>query len=168
MPHHRISKKLKTLSKMIIWELGDKRCGSTRAAGPAQKPPTAPILGWDPGTPEVGQDLACIVLVDSTDADGDAISYLYSWYLDYEEQVALAGETTVPGADVQIGDRWTCEVRADDGDTEGPLAVKEVLLAAEAVFPPLVLASDMPLTEGAIGLDLWNFFGPGPEGPSQF
>ena len=57
----------------------------------ANKPPTAPILGWSPGTPEVGQDLGCIVFVDSTDADGDPISYEYTWYLDYEEQLALAG-----------------------------------------------------------------------------
>ena len=110
----------------------------------ANKPPTAPVLAWDPGTPAIGQDLGCVVLVPSTDADGDSIVYDYVWYLQAVEQAALAGQSTVPAAQVLMGDRWACEVRGFDGEVEGPAAEKEIYLFGAGIsFPPVITAADM-------------------------
>ena len=121
--------------------------GTAVASSPvlvANKPPTAPVLGWSPGTPTVGQDLGCIVVVPSTDADLDGITYDYTWYLDSVEQTALAGQSTVPAAQVLMGDRWACEVRGFDGDLEGPAGDTAIYLFGAGIsFPPVITGAEM-------------------------
>jgi alpha-tubulin suppressor-like RCC1 family protein len=64
--------------------------------------------------------LICIVDTESTDDDGDEISYTYEWFLDEtlmqtaSETLELSDTYTEPDA----GD-WTCEVTAYDGTEQG-------------------------------------------------
>jgi len=68
------------------------------------------------------------VVTESTDADGDAITYSFAWDVDgvdYTGATDSAAESVVDGADVGSGQTWTCEVVASDG-TESTGASTEV------------------------------------------
>jgi hypothetical protein len=109
----------------------------------ANTPPTAPILSWSPATPQIGTDLACVVDTAASDVDGDTFTYHWRWYLDSIAQNSLDDLGTVPASQVQAGDRWACQVWADDG-TPGPLAEKSVYLFGAGIsFPAVVESSDM-------------------------
>lgn len=75
--------------------------------------PTAPGVVVSPAAPEPEDDLTCGVTVDATDADGDAITYSYTWY-----QNGVLSPVTgafVDDAYTEHGDTWECRVVADDG-----------------------------------------------------
>jgi hypothetical protein len=109
----------------------------------ANTPPTAPVLTWSPGLPQVGVALTCVVAADATDPDGDSFSYHWRWFLDGVEQNSLDDLDTVPAAQVQVRDRWACRVWADDG-TAGPIAEKSVYLFGAGIsFPSVVELTDM-------------------------
>ncbi len=80
-------------------------------------PPSQPSIGISPSAPQPGQPLYCELLTPSTDADGDAISYEYAWYLNG----ALTSNTTnvVPGEEVEHGDTWECVVTPVDDEDDG-------------------------------------------------
>ena len=87
--------------------------------------------------------LTCVVANDATDPDGDSFTYHRRWFLDGVEQSSLDNLDTVPAAQVQVRDRWTCRVWADDGNA-GPIAEKSVYLFGAGIsFPPVIQASDM-------------------------
>jgi hypothetical protein len=114
----------------------------------ANTPPTAPVLAWSPGTPQIGTALACVVDTPASDIDGDTFTYHWRWYLDGAAEGSLDDLDTVPAAQVQSGDRWACQVWADDG-TPGPLAEKSVYLFGAGIsFPPVIEASDMQQLAG--------------------
>ena len=75
--------------------------------------PTAPSVSVVPSSPEPGDGLFCDLTVPSTDADGDSISYTYTWYKN-GVLTTLTGDT-VSGAETEHGDTWECRVVADDG-----------------------------------------------------
>jgi hypothetical protein len=109
----------------------------------ANTPPSAPVLSWSPGLPQAGVALTCVVAADATDPDGDSFTYHWRWFRDGVEDNALDDLDTVPAAEVQTGERWTCRVWADDGNA-GPIAEKSVYLFGAGIsFPPLIEVSDM-------------------------
>ena len=77
-------------------------------------PPTAPVIAVSPSDPEDADELVCDVVSPSTDADGDSVSYTYSWEVDGSD--AGTSSDTVPAASTSAGDAWTCAVFAGDGD----------------------------------------------------
>ena len=76
--------------------------------------PSAPTVELDAGI-SLGNQATCEVVVDSVDADGDSLSYLYQWFLD--------GELVQEGADdtLTVGDagEYSCAARGDDGEDLG-------------------------------------------------
>jgi hypothetical protein len=133
-----------------VWCIATASDG-TAPAPPAQSgplvisntPPTAPVLAWSPVTPQVATALSCVVYTPASDLDGDTFVYHWRWYLDSVAQASLDDIDTVPAAQVQAGDRWSCQVWADDG-TAGPIAEKAVYLFGAGIsFPAIVEASDM-------------------------
>ena len=76
--------------------------------------PTAPVVAVSPSDPEDADELVCDVVTASTDADGDSLSYTYSWEVDGSD--AGIASDTVPAGDTAAGDSWTCVVVADDGE----------------------------------------------------
>jgi hypothetical protein len=118
----------------------------------ANMPPTAAVLAWDPPSPEVGNDLGCVINVPASDADGDPISYEWTWFLDQVEEPSITGGT-VPGAMVGVGDRWTCVVRAWDGEVFGPEGEREMYFGAGFVLPSVILSTDM-VALTALGTDM--------------
>ncbi len=91
-------------------------------------PPGSPQLSISPGNPSEGvDDLVCSVLVDGADADGDSLSYSYSWEVD--------GMTTgyatniVPGTDTSDGENWLCKATPNDGTDDGTAGMASVSIS---------------------------------------
>jgi hypothetical protein len=85
--------------------------------------PTAPVVAITPSDAASGDDLTCELVTESTDADGDPISYTFAWDVDgtaYTDATDSEMSSFVDGADVGGGETWTCEVGAGDGDAETP------------------------------------------------
>lgn len=97
-------------------------------------PPTTPGVTITPSSPEEGtDDLFCEVTTASTDADGDAITYVFTWDADGTEYPDLdTGSTdlgpytttwtddSVPTDDIVEDEEWICSAYADDGtDSSG-------------------------------------------------
>ncbi len=81
--------------------------------------PTAPVVAINPAEPDVGDRLICDVTSPSTDADGDPLTYSYSW-TENGSAFASAGTTyttgdTVAGTWVGDSDDFVCSVTASDG-----------------------------------------------------
>jgi hypothetical protein len=76
-----------------------------------------------------GPDLICSIDTESTDADGDDITYTIEWDVD---GVAYTDATTtyytgdtVPYGDYSSGETWTCTVTPNDGYEDGDSASAE-------------------------------------------
>ena len=99
--------------------------------------PSAATVSIDPAEPGEGtDDLVCVVDDESTDLDGDDVSYTFVWDVDGSEfgsDTGSSGPTTshhvgdtVPGSETVAGEEWTCTVTPDDGDDDGPDASDSV------------------------------------------
>jgi hypothetical protein len=90
--------------------------------------PTAPVVEVSPTRPVAGDDkLRCTIQTDSTDADGDAVSYSYAWSVDGVD--AGNSSSTVSKGTLQEGETWECTVTPDDGDDVGSAGSASVLVA---------------------------------------
>ena len=95
-------------------------------------PPTAPGLQMIPNRPIEGvDDILCDILLPSTDADEDAITYTFEWQRNGTSFTGTKGTTTYAGdtilaRDTVADDKWTCTVTADDGKDDGPSAAQTV------------------------------------------
>ena len=83
--------------------------------------PSTPVAQLTPSpVASIADDLVCSY-TPSTDPDaGDTVSYEVRWLVDGAAVPAWAGAWTMPAAQTQWGDAWSCEVRAGDGTTWSP------------------------------------------------
>jgi hypothetical protein len=102
--------------------------------------PTAPQVGVSPVSPRVGEALACRVLREALDADGDPVRYAFHWERNGKPLPAADGLLDIPGKEVARGDRWACWAEAWDDQLGsgkgGPRAA--VAVGNSAPFPPTV------------------------------
>ncbi len=101
--------------------------GTALASGPVMvlnSPPSAPVVAISPSEPyaEV-DDLFCEILTESSDDDGDSVSYLFSWTVN---GAAFSGAYTsvwrddsVPASATGDAETWICSATPDDGDDQG-------------------------------------------------
>ncbi|HCH63640.1 MAG TPA: hypothetical protein DFR83_12610, partial [Deltaproteobacteria bacterium] len=86
-------------------------------------PPGAPVVAIDPSDPEEGEDLFCEVTTESSDADGDPLTYIMSWTYDTTPYTGAITdvwtEDTVDGADTVGEEEWECTATPNDGDDDG-------------------------------------------------
>lgn len=80
--------------------------------------PTAPVVLVSPSDAEPEDDLLCSISTASTDADGDSISYSYTWWL--EGVMSSVTSATLPASYTEDDDTWTCQVTPYDGEDYGP------------------------------------------------
>ncbi len=80
-------------------------------------PPTQPVVTITPSDPEPDDSLRCGITTASTDADGDAITYLYEWY--QNGTLTSITSNTVEATYTAHGDSWECVVTPYDGEDEG-------------------------------------------------
>jgi hypothetical protein len=115
----------------------------------ANTAPTAPVVALAPALPVTTDDLTVSVVVDATDADGDAITYAYRWLKDGAVVPDLTGPA-VPADRTHKGETWSVVVIADDGTAQGPPAqaavtIGNALPVATVTFTPAVPTRAAPL-----------------------
>lgn len=101
----------------------DTSATSTDSVTVSNALPTAPVVSITPTEPEIGvDDLLCAVDTDSTDVDGDSISYTFEWTVNgvaFNSATDSATDSLVDAADITDGDEWICTVTPDDGTDFG-------------------------------------------------
>jgi alpha-tubulin suppressor-like RCC1 family protein len=99
----------------------------------ANTAPTSPVVQLSPNPATAADDLHCEVVAGSTDADGDAFSYTFTWTLDGAPYAGPLAATTHADDTVEATDNaagtWRCSVVADDGTEEGGPGTDEVVVA---------------------------------------
>jgi hypothetical protein len=90
-------------------------------------PPGAAELAVSPDGATTADELWAVVLTDATDADGDAVTLLWSWDRD-GAAVSRLDEASVPADETQRGQVWTVTATSTDGKHEGESAQASVTL----------------------------------------
>jgi len=85
-------------------------------------PPGAPAVEIAPAEPRTGEPLRAVIRVPATDVDGDVLAYRYAWSKNGRPLPLPPPGREVPAAEVRRGDRFEVEVKAFDGEAEGPPA----------------------------------------------
>jgi Tol biopolymer transport system component len=97
--------------------------------------PAAPVIAITPEKPGSSADLVCTITTQSTDPDGDTVTYVYQWYKDGDLQSALTANT-IAAAETTKGEVWKCVVTPRDGTGNGASAEDEVTIAgSKSGFP---------------------------------
>ena len=91
--------------------------------------PTAAELALAPTEVALNSDVTCVLAKAATDADGDALTYAYQWWLSGAKasatgaSVAVATLKSAQGAAPKAGDPLGCSAVASDGVVAGPVAL---------------------------------------------
>ena len=103
-------------------------------------PPEAPEVEITPSSPEPDDNLYCGIVTPSYDADGDPVTYSYSWNRNGNPTTVT---TNIVTADlVEHGDTWDCFVTPNDGEDDGD--VGSASTSAYDVTPPDAPVIDTP------------------------
>jgi hypothetical protein len=99
--------------------------------------PSAAEISISPNEPVEGaNDLICVIDTESTDAEGDAITYTFEWTVNGSPYTDATTTTetgdTVPAADTTAGEQWTCTVTPNDGEEDGNNASDTVTIGSES------------------------------------
>jgi hypothetical protein len=101
--------------------------------------PTTPVVAIAPSSPVTEtDDLYCEVLTDSSDADGDSVSYAFTWTVDGAAYAGTTVETahagdTIPVASTDYLETWVCTATPSDGSLEGASASDSVITSCEVL-----------------------------------
>jgi len=109
--------------------------------------PTAPTIGITPTEPEGGtDDLLCEILTTSSDADGDTVTYGFSWTnngaVHTGAQLDDATSSLVPAIDTDDNQTWLCTATPDDGEDAGPPGLASVDIGEGGGVEPCVYPDD--------------------------
>ena len=101
----------------------------------ANQPPSAPTIAIEPTTPTTVDVLSAVIVVDSVDPDGDAVSYEYAWTIN--SVWVGSGPTLAPGLFFtdDVIDLW---VTPNDGWVEGAAASDQVTIQNAPPSQPVV------------------------------
>jgi hypothetical protein len=108
--------------------------------------------------------LTCTIDEESTDADGDPITYDFSWDVDgegYTDTDTHDGDT-VPADALGSDETWTCTVTPNDGDEDGPAGSDSYTTEEDAACGSLqfdgsdrVDVSSIPDIEDKVTFEMW-------------
>ena len=92
--------------------------GSTSIAFEVNSKPGSPVVHIDPTNAGTGDDLTVVIDTEAPDADGDSLTYRYTWYADGE---IVTGEVsdTLSATRTSRGEEWSVWVAATDGRSVG-------------------------------------------------
>ncbi|MBI2831796.1 MAG: hypothetical protein HYX79_06030 [Chloroflexi bacterium] len=91
----------------------------------ANSPPTAPVISVTPKLPKNSDNLVASITTQSTDPDGDNVTYSYAWYKNDVLQEGLT-TNTVNASYTGWGEVWKVVVTPNDGYGNGPTANDQV------------------------------------------
>ena len=101
--------------------------------------PTAPEISLTPIEVTTLDDLQVYIITESTDAEGDGITYSYQWL---QDGVPVDNETDIISSELTAkGEEWKVRVRASDGLLESDYT-EAILTIGNA--PPVVAVSIAP------------------------
>ena len=113
-------------------DYGDGTTQSSALTEIQNTPPEQPSIALDPVSPQPGENVQALILVGSFDADGDAVTYQYQWFLNGSD----AGYTTnvLPADAFANGDIIEIIVTPNDGEDDGP-SISASTVASDTVAP---------------------------------
>lgn len=114
--------------------------------------PTQPSISVSPSAPIEGDDLNCDLDVDGTDADGDTLSRVYTWYSDGPND-GIAGQTLL-ATYTSFGENWYCTLQISDGTDDAPLATSESVVINDSLAPPAPTIDATPRYRNEDSIDL--------------
>ena len=112
-------------------------------------PPPAPVMKFLPAKPRRVDGLA-ITGQQPPDADGDVITYRYSWTRNGQKVEAPPEQALIPRGVPRKGEKWAVEVIANDGEADSPPARLETVIADTAPGPTSVSLCDGPVPAGTV------------------
>ena len=93
---------------------------------PQNSSPTAPTVELLPADAGEQDDLHCVISAEASDADGDSLTYQFSWLVD---GVGISGQRSlIPAEETTYGTEWTCQVIASDGKATSPAGTASVII----------------------------------------
>lgn len=99
----------------------------TEPPAPSNTAPTAPEVSFETAPVTTTDDLIAVLTSESTDADGDDVTYTWAWTQDGEPVPSLA-EPAVSATLTARGETWTVTVTPEDGETSGPSAEASITI----------------------------------------
>lgn len=122
--------------------------------------PTDPEISISPSTPGEGvHDFQCVIDTESTDLDGDAITYTFAWEVDGVPYTSASSTTetgdTVLAGEAFEGEEWVCFVTASDGSKDS-----ETVEATATIGPECgeIASVDTPVNNLSKGSTYGNWF----------
>ncbi|BDG10434.1 FG-GAP repeat domain-containing protein [Anaeromyxobacter paludicola] len=108
--------------------------------------PPGPVgLALEPDRASRSDVILARILAPATDADGDALAYHYRWTVDGQPRNLPLSAAQFPARVARKHQKVAVEVRAFDGELEGPAARAEVILAnAPPAAPPVAIQPKAP------------------------
>jgi len=94
--------------------------GEASIAFEVNSPPGQPVIHVEPSEPGADEDIMAVIDTDAPDADGDALTYRYTWFVDGEVATGYVN-ATVPASATTKGEVWMVEVQAADGRAVGDI-----------------------------------------------
>ncbi len=111
-------------------------------SGDSNSPPGKAEVAITPHSPGDADDLACVVVAEAVDPDGDVVTYAFHWTVDGQD----AGLTTATASNTltSANQEWTCTVTPSDGTVDGTSSSATVLIAAPNAAPSAPTISVSP------------------------
>ncbi len=136
----------------------------------ANTPPGAPVVVIDPEGAEDADDLVCTIDSVSSDADGDPVSYTFTWERDGVEWTGAVSDGTYVGdtisnVDTAENETWTCFATPNDGTDNGTVSTDDETILPSTVVWDIGVADGVNLMDVGCGdertnnmSDDWGFF----------
>ena len=104
-------------------------------------PPDAPTIAITPDPAYSNNDLNVAISSGLTDSDGDAVTHYYQWYENGNAHTSTT--STVPAADIDVGDIWTVRVTPNDGYVDGDFSEVAITISNSipTVSSPVISSS---------------------------
>ena len=118
---------------------GEERGEPVVAQGTVKNtPPAAPAVLVVPEVAGVGQELTCQVKAPQKDPDDEPVTVHYKWFRNEQPVPVAEDSSSLPAGIVRRGEKWKCDVWADDGFAESPRVAGEITIRNTPPTAPLV------------------------------
>jgi len=137
------------LAAAVGCDLEDSKDTDTGDVEAVNTAPEAPGVSLSPSPAYTTDDLE-VVLVESTDAEGDVLTYRYEWTVG-GTSIDLGGVESVSADQTARGQTWAVSVYASDGEFESPAGEASIEISNTApTIDSASLKYDVPTTNGTL------------------
>ena len=93
----------------------------------SNSPPAGLVVEIEPDEAEAGERLVCVIETEASDADGDDVTFTFSWDAAGASYAGTPGTTfetgdTIDEDETDEGEVWACSVTPHDGEHDGAVA----------------------------------------------